>query len=320
VTAYSSGVSQSAYGFTGEYATNDLVYLRARFYAVSMGRFLSRDTWNGDVNQPMSYNLWNYAYSNPVLHTDPTGLCTPSPSQNINYVETIVPKVGWLNTYAAAGIAIQCWGMAGDSRPGNDTWGPAQISYDQAQTIYGGRIADPSDPNNSRLQRGFGLRCYVPYGVIEEIGDCSICLTPDAMESRYGKDYPKYFHLEHWHDPENTTWAVTYMKRRIKLVIDKCDEKCTSTDIYIAAALAQNGPGFTLLNMKDLMPISKRINVNGLTLNWYDYFDRAKAVDTSLQLLRFDSAIQELRRRNWPVPLDVMWQTVRELSSKAPIR
>ncbi len=63
------------YGYTavflGDY--NDLVYLRARHYAPGMGRFLTRDTWDGDDNNPISFNFWNYAYSNPTNLTDPTG-------------------------------------------------------------------------------------------------------------------------------------------------------------------------------------------------------------------------------------------------------
>ena len=75
VVSMSAGAGQSSYGYTSEYqdSYNDLVYLRARHYAPAMGRFLSRDTWSGDENQPLSFNLWNYAYSNPVNLTDPTG-------------------------------------------------------------------------------------------------------------------------------------------------------------------------------------------------------------------------------------------------------
>jgi len=42
-------------------------------YAPSMGRFMSRDTWSGDVNRPLSFNRWNYTYSNPVNYVDPSG-------------------------------------------------------------------------------------------------------------------------------------------------------------------------------------------------------------------------------------------------------
>jgi hypothetical protein len=49
------------------------VYLRARFYAPSMGRFLTRDTWAGDYDIPLSLNRWNYVLSNPINFTDPSG-------------------------------------------------------------------------------------------------------------------------------------------------------------------------------------------------------------------------------------------------------
>jgi uncharacterized protein RhaS with RHS repeats len=50
-----------------------MVYLRARYYAPTDGRFLSRDTWEGDANKPMSYNAWLYTYANPVNLTDSSG-------------------------------------------------------------------------------------------------------------------------------------------------------------------------------------------------------------------------------------------------------
>jgi hypothetical protein len=43
-TVSSTAGSASAYGFTGEYQSQGLVYLRARHYATAMGRFLTRDT------------------------------------------------------------------------------------------------------------------------------------------------------------------------------------------------------------------------------------------------------------------------------------
>jgi hypothetical protein len=35
---------------------------------------MSRDTWSGDANQPMSYNKWAYTYGNPINLSDPTGM------------------------------------------------------------------------------------------------------------------------------------------------------------------------------------------------------------------------------------------------------
>ncbi|NOH10253.1 MAG: RHS repeat-associated core domain-containing protein [Chloroflexi bacterium] len=65
----------SNYGFTGEWTdANDLVHLRARYYAPAMGRFMSRDTWAGDHLSPLSLNRWNYVKGNPVNLLDPSGL------------------------------------------------------------------------------------------------------------------------------------------------------------------------------------------------------------------------------------------------------
>jgi hypothetical protein len=39
------------------------------------GRFTTRDSYEGDVNTPASLNRFNYAHSNPVMNTDPSGHC-----------------------------------------------------------------------------------------------------------------------------------------------------------------------------------------------------------------------------------------------------
>jgi RHS repeat-associated protein len=71
----SIGNGESVYGFTGEAtdALTGMVYLRARWYAPQFGRFTSRDPWDGDYYQPMSYNAWLYVYNNPINYTDPSG-------------------------------------------------------------------------------------------------------------------------------------------------------------------------------------------------------------------------------------------------------
>jgi RHS repeat-associated protein len=60
--------------------STQLLYLRARHYSPTDGRFTSRDTWSGDVNRPLSLNRWMYGYGNPVKYVDPSGNvpCIPS--------------------------------------------------------------------------------------------------------------------------------------------------------------------------------------------------------------------------------------------------
>jgi RHS repeat-associated protein len=69
----SSGAGETVYGYTGEQQSGGLVHLRARDYASQLGRFTSRDTWEGNTKEPISFNLWLYADANPINFIDPTG-------------------------------------------------------------------------------------------------------------------------------------------------------------------------------------------------------------------------------------------------------
>ncbi len=75
VVTQASGTSQTAYGYTNEYADSYIkfIYLRSRWYDPASGRFTARDSWQGDYNRPISLNRWNYVDGNPINYTDPTG-------------------------------------------------------------------------------------------------------------------------------------------------------------------------------------------------------------------------------------------------------
>ena len=65
----------NAFRYCGEYydAETGTIYLRARYYDPSIGRFTQRDTVVGEYNDPLSLNLYTYCQNNPVLGCDPTG-------------------------------------------------------------------------------------------------------------------------------------------------------------------------------------------------------------------------------------------------------
>ena len=58
-----------------------LIYLRSRLYSPDTGRVLTKDSWLGDYNKPLSLNRWNYTNGNPVNYTDPSGRSPISSSQ-----------------------------------------------------------------------------------------------------------------------------------------------------------------------------------------------------------------------------------------------
>ncbi|WP_430509848.1 RHS repeat-associated core domain-containing protein [Gottfriedia solisilvae] len=53
--------------------TTDTQYLRARHYDVGMGRFISKDTYLGDTENPLSRHLCAYTKNDPVNQKDPSG-------------------------------------------------------------------------------------------------------------------------------------------------------------------------------------------------------------------------------------------------------
>jgi RHS repeat-associated protein len=94
-----AGSGASPYGFDGEWTEpTSLQYLRARYYSNSTGRFIGKDTWQGDLTKPISYNLWLYAYSNPVIYTDPTG-------NNPGLVAALIPALVGLGASIGVGAA-----------------------------------------------------------------------------------------------------------------------------------------------------------------------------------------------------------------------
>ncbi|RIE03934.1 polymorphic toxin-type HINT domain-containing protein [Cohnella faecalis] len=50
-----------------------LYYLRARYYDPSIGRFISKDSYEGDLANPLTLNLYTYVYNNPMMYLDPSG-------------------------------------------------------------------------------------------------------------------------------------------------------------------------------------------------------------------------------------------------------
>ncbi|MBN2502588.1 MAG: RHS repeat-associated core domain-containing protein [Anaerolineales bacterium] len=71
----STGEAGSNYGFAGEWTDETgLQYLRARYYAPAMGRFASKDTWEGVYSSPQTLNKWGYVMGNPVNYIDPSGM------------------------------------------------------------------------------------------------------------------------------------------------------------------------------------------------------------------------------------------------------
>ena len=102
--------------FTGEQRDPEtgMYYLRARYYDPEIGRFITRDTWPGDQQRPMSLNKYMYAEGNPVVFVDPSG-------HFLGGMVAVVATIGILSAIATPSYAdyIGGGGSGGSGSRGN---------------------------------------------------------------------------------------------------------------------------------------------------------------------------------------------------------
>lgn len=74
VTSQTEGMS-NPFKYSGEIydEKTGFYYLRARYYDPTVGRFISEDTYKGQVDNPLTLNRYTYVENNPLRYIDPTG-------------------------------------------------------------------------------------------------------------------------------------------------------------------------------------------------------------------------------------------------------
>jgi len=73
------------FGYTGyPNEGNGLSFAQARYYNPEIGRFNSEDTYEGQINDSQTLNLYGYVENNPLRYTDPSG---HEAAPNINWGE-----------------------------------------------------------------------------------------------------------------------------------------------------------------------------------------------------------------------------------------
>jgi len=75
-----TGTTPNVYLYSGERFDSDLglYHLRARYYNVDRGRFMSLDPYPGEMEEPASIHKYLYANADPVNFLDPSGLSSSS--------------------------------------------------------------------------------------------------------------------------------------------------------------------------------------------------------------------------------------------------
>ena len=107
----------NTYKYIGEQCESetDLIFLRARYYDSSTGRFITRDPIPGVEKNPQSLNPYIYVVNNPINLTDPYGLASPWWLQAIGIGSTIGGILTGDPFLIWAGRAIGAYGFASTS-------------------------------------------------------------------------------------------------------------------------------------------------------------------------------------------------------------
>jgi RHS repeat-associated protein len=142
--------------YTGEIQDDEsgLIYLRARYYDPSVHRFITEDTYEGKIDNPLSLNLYTYVTNNPLIYIDPSGMC-----------------------------GVKSWGDAGDcfALAGKKMWYDFKHVdegiVDTANFLVVDDVKTILDPKASTFDKGLALGGFIPVGKVFKGGRLIIKLA-----------------------------------------------------------------------------------------------------------------------------------------------
>ncbi|MGN0496479.1 MAG: RHS repeat-associated core domain-containing protein, partial [Lachnospiraceae bacterium] len=103
------GDTDNDFLYTGEQynANTGLYYLRARYMNPSTGIFISMDSYQGSIYDPVTLHKYLYANANPVMYTDPSGYmslpectivtCIQNTINYVHQIRSLTKIIKWAN-------------------------------------------------------------------------------------------------------------------------------------------------------------------------------------------------------------------------------
>jgi RHS repeat-associated protein len=87
--------SGNIFAYTGHVyeESTGLYYAKARYYDVEIGRFVSEDSYQGELSDSASLNLYTYCTNNSIVYYDPTGELKKTTITDVNYWH--IKKLFW---------------------------------------------------------------------------------------------------------------------------------------------------------------------------------------------------------------------------------
>jgi RHS repeat-associated protein len=196
----SAGSGASEFGYTGEWwdAEAGVLYLRARYYEPVVGRFVSKDLWQGDSSRPQSLNAWNYVQGNPLNFTDPSG--------RIFCPYGVDPETGTCNPPRWEGLVEGLPPTFAQTAVGNPASATVQVALSVLAYIYF-RLADNLQPSPPPLRVGSpweGLREWLP------LGQQPSSLIPGPTLGSTPEWLPAVLPGPYVDTPGTTTWVLDF--------------------------------------------------------------------------------------------------------------
>ena len=98
----SYGSTKNDFLFCGEQfdPVTGLYYLRARYMNPSVGRFITMDSYEGSIDDPVSLHKYLYADANPVSNSDPSGYNTMADFETATGIQGILRQIATPNPKA----------------------------------------------------------------------------------------------------------------------------------------------------------------------------------------------------------------------------
>ena len=256
-TLASAGSGTSPFAFTGEQVdASGLTYLRARYYSSGDGRFLTRDTWMGDYNRPLSLNRWNYVSGNPVNYTDPSGKFANFPGCLFFLYNTLdcLSWYGAIPDYKGL-VIVELYKSSFDKAAGEImAAGLHPTTIAAAIAVQSQWLDYPIDQLQNALYLLKNSGCNIPW------------ITNQLKSSSLGFAQMGDEEIKEFGSPFSMANSIKAMTARIRDSTSKC-RNCAPIDIQIIAGMAQNG-GFVF------EPYLARTYRNKTTgrIDWQRYF------------------------------------------------
>ena len=150
------GNATNSFLFTGEQFDADSggYYLRARYYSPNFGRFLSRDSYDGRMVEPITLNHYLYTGSNPIRYIDPSGHFFGVMASMMRPMVFAVPRMAAFaaRPLAASGVRALPRTLGREAVREGATIGPSALSYIYVLARFYARFGDHTNDDMIPIQ------------------------------------------------------------------------------------------------------------------------------------------------------------------------